>query len=344
MNFPSELVLFVTDLFSSPDSEARREQLQLMFERWLEGRQSAPPSAGRGARPLREDSADVYRDMWGAFATWCVVHDCEPSSIDAPDLELFLSSLGGATDIGSRYRRRVLQLIARIDVFDARATGRRPNLAIVELKASSAYRFAAAAEEPLPEFLTAGEARRLIEFVTQKQRAPSSNLPWTWKTARDRTAIALQLGGGITPGEARALRVSQIVTTGGPAKDEPWALSLPGNGNFPPRQTPLARWAGRQLLSWLQIRREQAFPGEVVFPSTRSGKQWSTTNSYQAFCDVLSQAGIASAGGSFKLRHTFAIRQLTRHPPAQVARWLGVDDPEVMERYRQVLFQPVDVV
>ena len=38
-------------------------------------------SAGKAHRPLREDSAQVYRDMWGRFAGWCVDHATSPERI-----------------------------------------------------------------------------------------------------------------------------------------------------------------------------------------------------------------------------------------------------------------------
>ena len=50
------------------------------------------------------------------------------------------------------------------------------------------------------------------------------------------------------------------------------------------------------------------------------------------------------AGGSFRLRHTFAIRQLRRGtPPEQVAHWMGVE-PGEMKRYERVLPAAVEVV
>ncbi|MGA8053959.1 MAG: integrase, partial [Burkholderiales bacterium] len=102
---------------------------------------------------------------------------------------------------------------------------------------------------------------------------------------------------------------------------------------------------GRQLAAWLTIRAAQTIPGDAPLPSTRSGKAWSKASSTVAFQRVLARAGITSpTGGTFKLRHTFALRQLERHAPHEVARWLGVQDPAIMERYRRVLYRPVDVV
>jgi site-specific recombinase XerD len=324
------------DLFDTPDAQARRERLALTFDRWAANR-----SASRFG--LREESIEVYRDMWGVFAAWCADRDCETATVDECDLEHFLRSLGRHGQATKRYGRRMLQLLARIDRFDAEEAGRGPNPAFARLKQHPDWRFAdSELEEPLPEFLAAAEAKALIAFVTVRQ---SSSDALTWQELRNRSAVALQLGGGITPGETRTLTLDQVVISGGRVKGEPWALALPGNGNFPARQTPLASWAGRQLGLWLRVRANQAIPGQMVFPSTRTGKEWSKASSINAFRDVLERAGIANpAGGSFKLRHTFALRQLTKHSSEEVASWLGVQDPAVMDRYKRVLTTPVDLV
>ena len=342
------LVSFVPstpDLFGTPESADLRQRLLDVFEHWISAR-AQNRSAGKAHRPLREDSAQVYRDMWGRFAGWCVDHTTSPERIDTTDLQTFLDSLGGVQEATPRYVKRMLYLIGRVDRAQAREDGRAVNPAIQALKDTPRYRFSGtAADEPQPEFLTAREARLLVDYVTARQEAPSAETAWPWQEVRNRTAVALQLGGGITPGEARTLSLERIIIDGGRIKGEPWALSLPANGNFPARQTPLAGWAGKQLAYWLQIRAQQGLAGSMVFPSTRSGKEWSKAPSTLSFQAVLRGAGIDHpTGGTFKLRHTFALRQLTRHPPDQVARWLGVQDPAVIERYQRVLFNPVDIV
>ena len=76
---------------------------------------------------------------------------------------------------------------------------------------------------------------------------------------------------------------------------------------------------------WIQVRAEAAIAGEFLLPSTRTGKPWSKLSHYQCARQVLEDAGLdSSEGGSFRLRHTFAIRQLRRGTdPVQVARWLA---------------------
>ena len=72
---------------------------------------------------------------------------------------------------------------------------------------------------------------------------------------------------------------------------------------------------------------------------TRSGKPWGKVAQYEAARRVLADAGLdADGGGSFRLRHSFALRQLQHgHDAGLVAGWLGVVDPQVMLRYQQAL-------
>ena len=167
----------------------------------------------------------------------------------------------------------------------------------------------------------------------------------SWQALRNRVAVALQLGAGLAPGDVRVLRLdaptSQIVGH----RQRPWKLAVPGNGNSPAREAPVAPWAGELLQHWLQVRAELRIPGEFLFPATRTGKAWSKQSHYAATRALLTSAGLQSdEGGTFRLRHTFALRQLRRGtPPEEVAAWLGVE-PAVMERYRSVASAPADVV
>ena len=128
----------------------------------------------------------------------------------------------------------------------------------------------------------------------------------------------------------------------------PGSFSVDGNGNSHRRaKLPLAPWAGQLLRYWLDIRSEQQIPGSMLFPSTRStGKPWGKVAQYNAAKEVLSASGLEDVeGGSFRLRHTFALRQLRKgKKPEEVAKWLGVTDPSVMTRYQRVIVGPIDVV
>ncbi|MGE0233347.1 MAG: tyrosine-type recombinase/integrase [Flavobacteriaceae bacterium] len=329
------------DLFGPSEANQTREALLTSFEHWVAHRAQSASSA-RSSRPLREESIEMYRDMWQVFAAWCAERSLALASVDEAELTSFLDSLGRTRDASPRYAKRMLQLIGRVDRHEALQQARPPNAVISGVAQTPRYQFADADDAELPVFLNASLARRLIDHVTRRAGADGSLV--AWQEIRNRTAVALQLGGGLSPGEARQLRIPEIIIEGGRKKNEPWALALPANGNYAARQTPLARWAGRQLRYWLDIRAAQRIPGDAVFPSTRSGKVWSKASSINAFQAVLEAAGVSPVGGSYKLRHTFALRQLTRYPSEDVARWLGVQDQAVMARYQRVLMQPVELV
>ena len=124
-----------------------------------------------------------------------------------------------------------------------------------------------------------------------------------------------------------------VVIDGGTTKSVPWKPRVAGNGNSPARETPVAPWAGQLLRYWLDVRVEHGVPRVMAFPSTKStGKPWGKVARYNAAKEVLQAAGVDDIeGGSFRLRHTFALRQLRRGKAAdEVARWLGVSDPAVI--------------
>lgn len=305
-------------------------------------------------------SVQVYRDMWGAFTAWCLSQNptVRLESLNALDLDAFQAARFGMKSsdqsLTPRHALRLMRLIDRVLKHQSHVTGEQPNMAVSHwLSDHPSVRYADAAEsDPLPEFLTVTEAKTLIAFVSAARPRPgispaqrNSQIAMKWQDVRNRTAVALQLGAGLAPGDVRAMSLTSPTSRGGRVHDRPWKLSLPGNGNSPAREAPVAPWAAELLHHWLQVRAEAGIVGEQMFPSTRSGKPWSKDSQYRAARAVMEEAGLDAAdGGSFRLRHTFAIRQLRRGTaPEQVARWLGVE-PEVMGRYERLVPGPADVV
>ncbi|RZI40335.1 integrase [Herbaspirillum sp. HC18] len=345
-------------LFATPDVIHLETTLKQSFEDWLTWR-GRSASKARAHRPLREDSAEVYRDMWHAFAPYCAERGLNLHALAEEDLQIFLTTRGTSAagphmratgkqaDLTPRYARRFLSLIDWVTSHQAKEEGVTANPAARTLLQRAEYKYANAAEkDPAPEYLSDVQSKRLIAYVTQLPGRHAASEPLTWKAVRDRTAVAMMLGAGLTPGDVRAVQLPGVLVVGGRKAGVPWALALPGNGNFPARETPLASWAGRQLAYWLAVRTEQNIGGTFVFPSTRDGKQWSDTRCFLSCREVLAAAGIASdAGGLFKLRHTFALRQLSHgKSEADVAKWLGLLDSNGMLRYRRILTSPIDVV
>jgi integrase len=323
------------------------------FDAWLADR--------RASGELRQPaSVQIYRDMWGAFTAWCLgqAPAVTLASLDLRDLQAFQAARFGRKSsdlsLSPRHALKLVRLIDRVLQHHASESGVAPNTAASDwLAEHPEVRYSeAASADPLPEFLSVSEAKLLISFLSGARPRPGlsqarrdSHVAFSWQTLRNRASVGLQLGGGLTPGDVRALTLSSPVSRGGRVQERPWKVAVPGDGNSMPRETPIASWAGELLQHWLVVRAEAGIQGDYLFPSTRSGKPWGKESQYKCAKEVLQEAELDSTeGGSFRLRHTFAMRQLRRgFEPEQVAQWLGVE-PVVMKRYRRVVAGPVDVV
>jgi integrase len=335
-------------LFPEPAGDSH----QAAFDRWLAAQQA------NGALRL-PSSVAVYRDMWGSFTAWCLGQSpaVTLASLDRGDLAAFQQARFGMKSadlsLSPRYALRLLRLIDRVLRHHADATGERANTAAADwLAAQPAVRYADSARaDPLPEFLSLAEAKQFITWLSSARPRPGSTgtrhaqSALSWQALRNRVAVALQLGAGLAPRDVRVLRLDAPTSQIAGRRDRPWKLAVPGNGNSPAREAPVAPWAGELLQHWLQVRAETGIAGDFLFPATRTGKPWSKEAQYVAARQVLEEAGIeAAGGGSFLLRHTFALRQLRRGARIdEVARWLGVE-AEAMGKYQRVLQGPADVV
>ena len=320
------------------------------FAAWL----AEQRSTGSLRRP---GAAEVYLAMWESFTTWCLVQSPRVTleNLGLQDLQAYQAARFGrkAADqsLSPRYVLRLMRLIDRVLRHHAARTDSLPNTAAADwIAANPEIRYAdAEREDPLPEFLSVPEARQLIAYLSSARPRPGRSrdavAAMSWQEVRNRASVALQLGAGLTPDDVRALALDSPVVRGSRIRDRPWKLQVPGNGTSQPRETPIAPWAAELLQYWLQVREEARIAGAFLFPSTRSGKPWLADSQYKNSRQVLEDAGMESReGGSFRLRHTFAIRQLRRGTsPEQVAQWMGVE-PGEMKRYARVLPTAVEVV
>jgi integrase len=323
-----------------PDGRASLEEYGAAFDDWLKGQ-----AQQGGLR--RTSSREMYAHMWSAWSRWAVDRNLRLMDARAAELDSYLQSRGAPDELSSRYAWRLLRLVERVLGQYASSRGLTPNLAAKQLMtARPDIRFANAPDTgPAPEYLDAAQAKQLVTFISAVLPARSSS-PLLWQEVRDRASIAVMLGAGLTPGEVRALQLADVISAGGKVADLPWKLKVAGNGNAPARETPVAAWAGRVVQQWLQVRTQQEIPGKMLFPSTRSsGKPWGKVAQYNAARQIMANAGVdTTEGGSFRLRHTFALRQLRRgKTPDEVASWLGVTNPSVMARYQRILLEPVDL-
>ncbi len=251
-----------------------------------------------------------------------------------------------STGLTNRYVWRVLHVIDRVLAHRADTLGERPNPAAKELLASRPeWQHANARHrDTLPDHLPPAEASVLVNYISRWRNDRSGAAPGgkRWQDLRNLAAISLHLGGGLTPAEVRAIEVGDVVIEGGRQQGIPWKIRVPALGDAAARETPLSAWAGRVLAAWLDARNRLGEGcGAMLLPATRTGRPWSKLGHYKAITETLEQSGIGKEyvpGGAFRLRHTFAIRQLRRNePPERVAKWLGVQDPDVVARYLAVV-------
>ncbi len=295
-------------------------------------------------------SLEVYEDMWIAFARYCSSEAApvNPEALTRKDLNRFIQSRG-SRDGGppsARYVWRLLNLIDRVLAHEARNEGRQKSPVAVELLASRPeWQYANTRRGEIVDYLVPGEAKQLVEHLSRVRARPGRNhTPPSWQQVRNCAAVGLQLGAGVTPGEVRELTVRDVFSQGERPQAALWKLRVRGDSRAQTREVPIASWAGRLLRHWLQTRDELGIPGDWLFPSTKTGKPWSKPAQYLAVCTVLKETGWTEdqiKGGAFRLRHTYALRQLRRgFDEPTVAKWLGIE-LEAMARYREILMNPV---
>jgi hypothetical protein len=175
-------------LFPADDHALLEERLRGLFRSWVDFR-ALSTSRVRTERPLKDESATVYQEMWHAFAAFCAVRNLDTSTISAADIQTFLMLRGSGNDgekprvsikgedLSPRYAWRMLTLIDRITRFHAEREGVPPNRAATELLQKNEYRYANASHrDPLPEFCTEAQAKRLIGYLTEIRHADSAKV------------------------------------------------------------------------------------------------------------------------------------------------------------------------
>jgi integrase len=330
------------DLFGlSPPPDGPIAQFDSAFEAWLDFKNA------NGTRTTHT-SMDLYRAMWQTFSRWCL-EQCPPvhlPEVSAQHVRQFATkpSIRNATEaLSPRYVWRLLDLIGKVLAHRARSgEGSSASVAAQVLKEQDQWLYANASEkDPLPQYLQPSDAALLVSYLSAARPRGTRPAVQDWRELRNRTAVALMLGAGLTPGEVRAAHIDDMVVTGGRTTGVPWKLRVRPSTASAARETPIATWAGQLLQHWLVVRAQEGILGAALLPSARSGKTWGHVTLYEAIRVVIRGSGLDPSlekGGSFRLRHTFALRQLRRgHTDEAIAAWLGVEVAE-MARYHRVVF------
>ena len=289
---------------------------------------------------LAQASREVYESIWDAFSEYS--RASAPSQVAASDIAGYLSSRSDSSEgLTLRYQARVVMLIDKVLVHDAESAGRKPPKAVRELLQNRPALRAAMvrhrADSPDLEYLNRLEFERLVEVLQAWPRNSSrGGKPARWQDARDRTSVALILAAGLTPTDIRNLqwRTSASKAPLDTASNGTRSLRVPKNGRQARHTARIDAWAVALLDDWLALFESEDLDSDWLFPGrAKAATPWSKLSQYQRTCDIMVAAGIE--GSAFKLRHTWALKTLAEGASeAEVARWLGVLDDEVMSRYR----------
>jgi integrase len=343
---------YTSDLFAPENAQSMAGDFESSFSSWLS-------TALTSNRVQRDSTVQFYEDIWSAFMAWCLAQSPQVTldGLTEVDLQLFLESREETKQgaLSSQHAWRLLSLVDHVLTHRA-LDGQRPknDSAAEYIRYSDDIRRANLSDPPDLAYLDAEQVRRLVTYLSEVRPGASGQREITgWQELRNLTCVALHLGAGLTPGDARELALDAPVVSGGRWKDVPWKLKVPGNGNRPARETPVAPWAGQLIKFWLTVRSDTSLPtepragpkgralGPFLLPG-RSGQLWGKMAHYEAVKQVMLAAGVDDpdngSGGAFRLRHTFAIRQLRRKKTLEdVGRWMGIANLKEMDRYRAVL-------
>lgn len=335
-----------------------RDSFGSAFKRWAMVRSNA-----KGKQRLTRSSVMGYAMLWRVFLDWLdkAAPERTIERLDYPLVRAFALSrnIGKHDPVNvdpsrSRYVWRLLRLIEQVVEEHTRAHHLPRNDCVATavdrlgLRLANADEFAAR-----PQVCSNAESAAIIEYVSGSRpragRAARASAVTSWMEVRDCAAVAVHLGAGLTPAEVRRLRVQDVAgrlaRRGAQTISEPWRITVQAAAACPEHDTPIASWASQVLGHWLQVRETVSLPGRLAFPGDARGGAWTKDDHYDGVRRVLRAAGLgdeALAGGSFRLRHTFAKRQLRRHHPREeVARWLGIKNPERLAVYEQRMDEPV---
>jgi integrase len=169
--------------------------------------------------------------------------------------------------------------------------------------------------------LTPDQLQQFLSALPDPQ-APSGSgkkCPYTpWKRERDRALLCMIAGAGLKPAEAIGMTVDEFDATPmlGGEHDGYFRLSLKPAGKHPTsfgHAAYLDPALAPDILTWLRARRLLRIEGELLFPSTRTGKALSQATVYLLTKKTFERAGIAvMRSGGRTLRNSYAVREIQR--------------------------------
>jgi len=297
--------------------------------------------------PVSDESAAIYKFMFGKFAAWMVSERLKMSTVNAADLQRFVGqTTNGKPDLNSKIAYRYLRLLERCYDFlerspnparDAIAATDRAHLAkdapMTALNADELQRFLAA----LPTGKQEGRAGK-------RQDGERAGGPG-WKRRRDRAMQAVMALAGLRVAEAVGLLVDEV----GRQANVDGGIEL----NITPEAkhrtsyehtAVLPREGVAELTAWMKERAAMGIPGDLVFPASMEGEPLHKATVYRQVKATFERAGIAvSRAGGRTLRNTFASQQWRQGADqGELTTMLGLALERSAEAYKYARTSPED--
>jgi site-specific recombinase XerD len=295
------------------------------------GRRSATyQDPGKKPAPLRPATIHIYTLMFGKFVRWMAERGKTLVAISDADILEFLNARhadenGVVAHLKSTIRVRYVRMLER--VFEHLEMS--PNPA-----QSSAFQM----------LKTSGGSGRDLDMVVMDDaqlEAFMSALPVAnataagWKRRRDRAMQAMMLGAGLTVAEAMHLKMRDIGEQGDDGSVAVTVRPESAHSTTREHQTLLRPFAAKEVLGWIEERRELGIPGQLLFPASLAGaKPLDKATVYRQVRKTFERAGLEMPrSGGRTLRNTFAVRELEHGPVEQVSEWLGLERTRSTEYY-----------
>lgn len=280
--------------------------------------------------PVSQESATVYKFMFGKFATWMFERGLRMSTVNAADLGRFIElSKDGHRDLNSKIAYRYLRLLERCFEY----LGRTPNPARQAIAATDRAHLA----EDAPMIALGQDDLQRFLAALPPGRGDDSEGHAGWKRRRDRAMQIVMALAGLRVAEAIGLLVDEV----GRQPDIEGAIEL----NITPEAkhrtsyehtATLPRVGVAELTAWLEERAELKIPGDLVFPANLAGEPLHKATVYRQTRATFERAGIGvpRAGGR-TLRNSFAVQQLEQGVSrSELTTALGLALERSTEAYR----------
>lgn len=280
--------------FSSPD---------LAFSSWV-NRQN-----------LKASSKTVYIAMFRKWVEWLKARGLRLDHVDQGHLRGFLDE----ENLTKHHRHRYVRLIER--AFNHMAAigykGANPGSRAAKNGVGEGH------NDPT-RFLALGERDALIALVQERIEKHRQEKEPAWTEVRDTALVAAMLGGGLRVSQAQAVTVNCI------DMPEGW-VALRGERRDRPHRARLQPFARDAIAYWLEVRKAQGVPGDLLFPAQRRAAGYQPKHATEKMhpTSVFRRAGLLMAAAGIQGERACA--QTLRNTYGALLIEAGLDDDLVTE-------------